>query len=66
MESKGKHYRVEVVDLPGQLLIFGLCWIVTVAMDGGWSRLILLSLTYSQQLRRWMHWPTSRECLVRR
>ena len=34
MESKGKQYRVGVVDLPGQLLILGLYRIVIVAMDG--------------------------------
>ena len=34
MESKGKDHGVEVVELPGQLLILGLYRIAIVAMDG--------------------------------
>ena len=34
MESKGIDHGVQVVELPGQLLILGLYRIVIVAMDG--------------------------------
>ena len=64
MESKGKRSRVEV-DLLAELLILDFYRIVIAAMDGRDPAQSLLPLTNSHQLRRWLHWSTSQERLVR-